>query len=205
MSKSYKKECLLSKNGYEIFTINELFIHSKYDPIREAKLIVEKNFIPDVHYLLFGYGKGYIFDELLLNIKNSNARILIVDPLFDVTNLKGEQFKGISINQITESFLLNYFGTTNDIKCLISPNYEKLCPEEVKDVLKRLKDFISIKSISNNTIRKDALMWNLNYINNLYYLPKDKSIKILNNKFNLPVVIASGGPSLKKQLQLLKK
>lgn len=39
---------------------------------------------------------------------------------------------------------------------------------------------------------------------NLYYVHKDQSLKELYNKYDCPVILASGGPSLTKQLPLLK-
>lgn len=194
-----------SKNGMEIANINGLYIHSKYDPLKEANLIIEKNFIPGINYVLFGYGQGYIFNELLNKIKGTDSKIIVIDPIFEVKTLKGINFVGLPMEEFTENFLLLYFGTTKEVKSIISPNYEKLCPEETKKVLHCIKNYIMFKTLSNNTVRKDAMLWNRNFIHNLGYLPEDRSLSILKNRFNLPVVIASGGPSLQKQLNLLKE
>ena len=48
-------------------------------------------------------------------------------------------------------------------------------------------------------------MWQQNYIDNLRFAVNDTSIAKLKKKYNCPVVVASGGPSLTKQLPLLKK
>ncbi|WP_151110902.1 motility associated factor glycosyltransferase family protein [Psychrobacillus sp. FSL K6-2843] len=191
--------------------VNGYYLHSKYNPEREAKQFAEQYFKKNHFHILFGNGLGYITKALLEKI-NEKSSLLVVDPIkdelkqFEMHNSNKSNF----IKQLTNENYGTYLEANLDnfnrkVTIISSPNYEKLFPTEYKELLKLVKAKLNLNIINENTIRSFAETWQNNYINNLFYAKRDYSMNVLNKKFNCPVVIASGGPSLTKQIPLLKE
>lgn len=71
-----------TKSGLTTLKINNYYIHSKYDPVQEAKRFVDNNFKEKYVTILFGYGLGYIekaYREKLSSDKQNY--ILVFDPI----------------------------------------------------------------------------------------------------------------------------
>ncbi|PKC53047.1 hypothetical protein RhiirA1_480136, partial [Rhizophagus irregularis] len=54
----HQVERLTAKSGVPTLKINDYYIHSKYDPIREAQQIAERQYTPHHAHIIFGYGCG---------------------------------------------------------------------------------------------------------------------------------------------------
>lgn len=195
-----KKE--LAKNGEETLSVDGLYLHSKYNPSTEAKRIVTEKFEPEAFTIVFGYGKGYIVNELLEKL-SPDQKLLVYEPILNIDNT----FE-LNIVKNLESFkkqFSNLIAITDKINIICSINYEKIAPIEYKNMLQEIKNGLKILEINENTINLATEYWQINYIENLKYVRKDLSIKVLKNNYTCPVVVVSGGPSLTKQLNLLKK
>ncbi|QTB23139.1 motility associated factor glycosyltransferase family protein [Lysinibacillus sphaericus] len=197
---------LQTKNGKPNAKINGYFLHSNYNPEAEADKYIDKNYKEGYLNILFGYGLGYIANAIAK--KYGNTDILVYDPLFSSLNIEGkDKIEGVF------SDLQDFYTRSEDyiadfdrkVNILLSPNYDKIFDKEYKEFLDFIRH-IQIEDIVNeNTIRFFGDLWQENYIMNLYYVHKDQSLKELFNKYDCPVILASGGPSLTKQLPLLKK
>lgn len=213
MNIGIKIEHLTSKKNIPTLTVNNYFLHSKYDPMVEAERIAHSNYSMHHTIILFGYGLGYIVDELLKKIENEH--IVIIDPLIEagLIEIAERHTKEKKVMYWEESHT-NTLGFTiaslSDglelkLKTICSPNYDSLFQKEYYELLRYIRDFQNKTQINNNTVTYFAEQWQRNLAYNLTSIVQDNSLSVLHNKFNVPVVIASGGPSLTKQLPLLKK
>lgn len=208
MKTEIKIEKFISKSGVPSLKVNEYFLHSNYNPIKEAEQLAKKNYKINNLHVLFGHGLGYLTSSLL-NMFSKNDSLIIIDPLYEsiepIDNWENvkiiSDFSKDHFESILTSKLEHY---KRNVQLVCSPNYDKLFPELYKEVLVVLKTKLSLNNVSENTIRFFAKVWQENYINNLYYAFQDQSIENLRKSYTCPFVIASGGPSLTKQLKLLK-
>ena len=198
----------ISKSGLPTVKVSGYYLHSKYDPVKEAGNFVDEKYIQSDVQLLIGYGLGYIYNELK-NRLHENERIIVIDPFIESINGPVIDdniivFKNQNLDLLI-GFLKNNISLLNSINIIISINYENIFKNKLVSVLKALEDFVKSNQIIENTISYHIRQWNINYIKNLKYSKVDNSIEKLFNIYSCPIVVASGGPSLTKQLELLKK
>lgn len=202
----YELERVVGRTGLETIKINGYFLHSKYDPIREAKEFAKKHYAAGNTHILFGYGNGYIA-EALQNEFTSNERLICIEPVLkniviekkDVVVLEEDNVDEIEI------FVTQNISVINNVKIICSPNYDKIFPKLFKEILGILKNKLSFNRVNVNTVNAMAHEWQRNYLYNIKSALHDQSIEALYKYSDSPVVIASGGPSLTKQLPLLKE
>ncbi|MGE7022746.1 motility associated factor glycosyltransferase family protein [Solibacillus cecembensis] len=209
MSK-YHIEYLPTKNNLKTIAVNGFLLHSKYDPIQESKRIVEKEYEPNFVHVVFGYGLGYIIDELKKKI-NKKENLIVIDPLYkefiDVAINEEDNFtfvEEIKSEAIESAIIASLKNFSVKLKIICSPNYDKVLQEGYLQVLETIKKIQKLNQVAENTTRKFAFDWQENYIQNLLQTYKNHSLVELKQRYNYPVVIVSGGPSLKKQIPLLK-
>lgn len=79
-----------SKSGHLIPVINQIFLHSEYDPIREAKKFADDHeslIFKNSHLIVYGLGFGYHLVELidrLIKVHGMSAKITVVEPYEDL-------------------------------------------------------------------------------------------------------------------------
>ncbi|MCA1055300.1 DUF115 domain-containing protein [Rossellomorea aquimaris] len=216
VQRKYKIETLDSKRGMISLKINGLLVHSKYDPLEEAERIVESSYKKNHLHILFGLGLGYLVDSIIDKMSEGD-RLIIIEPDEEVFELALKYNKrlitsGLNINFcIGEDFtsfesLLNagfqeYMGRFTIVE---TPNYQKLYPDLFKKCLEISKDQLMMEILNNNTRHMFSRKWQENYTSNLYSAFTSHNIEDLTGKMDCPIVITSGGPSLTKQLPLLK-
>lgn len=209
LTQTYTIEKISTKTNAPTLKVNNFFLHSKYNPEKEAVHFVEKQYKENHVHILFGYGLGY-FAKALQNKFRENDHLLIIDPLYKdyensnqeakfpiIFNLDKQQLE-IEINKRLVSYNVN-------VKVICSPNYDKLFPVEYKKVLNTVQEILRINTLMRNTVNFFAESWQENYIRNLLHITNDDSLSMLEKRFNLPIVVASGGPSLSKQIPKLKE
>jgi len=197
---------LQTRNNKPNAKVNGYFLHSNYNPEAEAEKYINNNYKEGYLNILFGFGLGYIANTIVK--KYGNTGILVYDPLFTSLNIENkDKIEGIFTDlqdfcKRSEEYIAEFDRKVN---ILLSPNYDKIFDREYKEFLDFIRH-VQIEDIVNeNTIRFFGDLWQENYIMNLYYVHNDQSLKALFNKYDCPVILASGGPSLTKQLPLLKK
>ncbi|MFJ7732324.1 motility associated factor glycosyltransferase family protein [Lysinibacillus sp. NPDC097231] len=204
-------EKIQTKLGKEIIRINGYFVHSKYNPDEEAKKLAEKYYVPHHAHIVFGYGCGYLVDALLERFQ-FDEKLIVIDPLLDngSVEVKETHEKLVIFNStVIDDFdihLRNFtqgIRTTFQVFCL--SNYDKLFPNMYKTILSKVKD-VQINNRTNDfTLIQYAEQWQNNFTDNLFNFTKDFNLSLLHEKYCCPIIIASGGPSLSKQLPLLKR
>lgn len=208
-----KIEHFTSKKNIPTVAVDGLLLHSKYDPVIEAQRIAQANYSMHHTIILFGYGLGYVVDELLKKVVHEH--IVIIDPLIEAGQLeiaeRHKNEKKVVYWQESDTNTLGYTiaglsdGLELKLTVICTPNYETLFQKEYFKLLRYLRDFQNKTQINNNTVTLFAKQWQKNMAYNIPSIVRDKSLSALQNRFELPIVIASGGPSLTKQLPLLKK
>lgn len=217
MNNQYIIETIETKTGDITLKVNDYFLHSKYNPKIEARKFAENHYEPHHVHILFGYGLGYIVDSLKEQLK-FNEPLIVIDPLFDDSLLlevqarhKATEIEKILYNSESIERLEYIVGAIKDLdyqqtfKIICSPNYEKIFPEVYLQVLKKVKNIQQSNMVNENTIIIYSETWQKNFNANLLTLFEDRNLTKLEQIYSCPVIIASGGPSLTKQLPLLKK
>lgn len=188
--------------------VNGYFLHSKYDPEKEAAQFIEKNYKPNHTTILFGYGMGYFAKELLYK-KSKEDKIIIVEPLIisdqSIEHPKEGFFIQDTSEEVIKALFMKELNIYSNIHIICSPNYNHLFPNLYVDILTIIKERANINRIVENTVRRYANDWQENYLLNLGNAISDQSLENLYQKYTCPIVIASGGPSLTKQMEQLKK
>lgn len=207
--KNVQIEVLSTKTEYPTLKINDYLIHSKYNPMHEASQIAKSESLANHTHILFGAGHGYLMRALKENLKE-NAKLITYDPIAnELDEYLGEDSEfvfGPSHFKDFERNLVNLLTETNNrVKLICTPHYKDIFPNEYKRFLESLKLMMSGVNNSVHTVVSTSKEWQKNLLNNLYYFFQDKTVLHLKNAFNKPIVIASGGPSLSKQLELVKK
>lgn len=210
--KKMKIEHNVNSRGIEVLEINGYNTHSQYNPKKEAETFVKKHYKPNYITILFGYGLGYIVDEFFKQLQFDEI-FIVIDPLLN---------KEISLQEHHEKYIEHFFDGTGivnlrqilgkvarnsetNIQVVCSPNYDRIFPKELIQLLKNVKEIQNTNYINENTLFLFAKDWQRNIFKNMRYLLKDLSIKVLEKVYDAPIVVASGGPSLIKQIPILKK
>lgn len=210
MSK-YNIEYVSTNNNLKTMRVNNFFLHSKYNPIQEAKRIVEKEFEPNFVHVVFGYGLGYIIDELI-NKLGKKDKLIVIDPLLkefnqeiDSDNSSFTLIEEVKSELIEEVVATNLNNLSTQVKIICSPNYDKILKEEYLIVLESIKTVQRLQQVGENTTRQFSLDWQENYVHNILHSYMSHSLKELKQAYNCPIIVISGGPSLKKQILKLKE
>lgn len=206
---------IISKSGDPILEINGYLTNSKYNPKKEVENYVNQHYKPSQLNIVFGYGMGYLVDELVKKVK-LNEKILVIDPLLEnnmlpLDGLNIRQYKnviGIKHCQLKElgSYIAKIDSTIRtQFNVFCTHNYDKIFAEEYKKLLSTIKDLQYFNMVSDNTSILFAEKWQENLSMNLLHLLTDTTLSKLKSKFDKAVVVASSGPSLIKQLEIVKK
>jgi hypothetical protein len=97
-----------SKSGHFIPVVNGVHLHSAYDPIKEAKSMVEKNYVnfkENKNVLVFGLGFEYHIDEIISfyeSEKIKDFKIVVIEPnnrvIDEILKRKGKKKPNIEIH-----------------------------------------------------------------------------------------------------------
>ena len=202
----------ISANVRVISGNKSVTLHS-VEPFKEAQRIC-KHFNPDIEWILIaGFGLGYIVEYL---IKNTSANIIvfehsqeIIDYAKEIRNINSlltdkrvHLIQG-EISKVTE------FLDKNNIKELnfyIHRPYLTLFPEIYSNLQGILIAYLSKKQINKATLKRFQKVWLRNIIKNSIFYFGLPGIKDIEHTFhNKPAVIVGAGPSLSKNIHIIKK
>jgi hypothetical protein len=206
---------LKSRDEQPVFEVNGYLTSSKYRPIKEAQKISTENYKKHHFHILLGIGSGYIAEELY-SMLGDHERLLIVEPNKKLLEMLSETrcfndlqkvniLSGLAFEQLEKYLAPIVTEYNNRIQLIISPNYDKLYPHFIKQVMVKIEEALMLEVVNRNTLRQFANDWQENFINNLNSAFKSIPFSLLSGKLSCPIVIASGGPSLIKQIPLIKE
>ncbi|AFK87668.1 MULTISPECIES: motility associated factor glycosyltransferase family protein [Thermoanaerobacterium] len=199
----------------------KVFLHSSYFPDKEAKEWANNiDFDDEAILIIYGVGLGYHINYLLERISFSN-RLILVEPSREIFNFAFDngfydEFKDME----NVYFILD--ETEENLKTLLSSyipwdNFENVVYKEFKQysiVFKEhynrfnecLLETVNSMRINRNTALYFAEQWQSNFMENLEFVFKSVPVKSFFDTFkNIPAIIVSAGPSLDKNIKLLKE
>lgn len=196
---------LMNKEG-------EFLLHSKYDPVKEARRWLSQwdveNEAP-YKICVIGIGAGYHIEEI--NKKYPDIPIIVLEFNPDYVKwlkengyLKSLERENISIKVSDDMYtikkiLLKILDNPNFMVMLHAPSLE-LIPDSLTSLKGYLENYIEFL----RTMRKNSSLLTENFRHNLNL--EDKGILGWKNRLeNKSIILISAGPSLTKQLPLLKK
>lgn len=187
------------------------YMHSKFDPVKEATRFAKEQFDPNSsECLLYGFGLGYHIFEIAKLLQSHN-RIYIIENNLSV------------FQRAVEETDLEKIISDPRIQLIISKDIGYLS-KRIKEILNEGVDFIihpaSLKAIPQENEYFKFVMENWNLKKSLTQDYKDwiqentkenlslnsPNIGVFFNKFkDIPIVIVSTGPSLDKNIDFLSK
>lgn len=211
---------ILKMNQFKNFKYENTFMHSKYNPEVESDRWIEgiKIDIDMDSIFVIGLGLGYYLESLKKNY--GHKKLIIVEPNLEVFKatmaardisayLKDEDMVFIvgkapsTVKTLMEHFYVE--GKVFKTYYTTMPIYLKTNETFIGEVFAELRKGFAQIQANIATERYFVDKWLRNVLNNLKYLKEDQSIKVISSNFvGKPAVIVSAGPSLNKQLELLK-
>jgi hypothetical protein len=210
--KNNKKNIVKKYNG------NNVFIHSSYDPEKQAKHIARHviDSKADIVFMI-GLGLGYELKEMIK--EDDNKRYFIVEPDEEIfkTALQNIDITFLSNNNVyfiqddRYENIVNFFQSLvlNDkninIKFFVLPAYELLHKNLIQKINEFIIKWLNVFSVSLYTNIVHQRQWFQNYAANLKYLSTTCPVEKLKDGFkNKPAIIVGAGPSLTYNLEHLK-
>jgi hypothetical protein len=210
-------EIVESKSGVKTIKKNGVAIHSLYDPIKEAKTIVESLKLESGNIYLFivlGVGLGYHV-EILKN-EFPNSIILPVELDDDITLNYANSAGGFLITNYNTNdiyTILNFvdFMQVRDVKFVILPGAYRLNAERYKSISEDIHNIVKAKFSDLLTRVNFDKLWIKNIFLNLPNLTRFGSLSEnelksdFNYLLNKPFVVLGAGYSVWLLFDVLKK
>lgn len=218
LSRSSLPTLKLQKNGHEIL------LHSLYDPLSEASRFVSSFNITQETKLVFVFGVGFAYHvrEILSKLPQHAHLILIErDEHIFKKALENVDFSFLNDNRV--SLFCGDFNV-DEITLKVCPLFYPKIPDE-KDVLLvphrasvqihpqyyrwlhgKIKDFASQFAVAVTTHVFVSTGWSVNILKNIDELIKAPPVESLFGKNKgKPAIVVSAGPSLDKNIDVLKE
>ncbi|MCD9022311.1 motility associated factor glycosyltransferase family protein [Cohnella silvisoli] len=196
-----------------------IYIHSQYDPIREAEgLVSQHEDVEDYDYILFyGVGLGYHVEAFMSKYPNKTVILYETNIPFFYHLLNSRTLEQLDLKNIQNIYLeadpndidhhmLSFIENLNGKLLVITlPVYERLFSDRTKFFLSRLKVIISHHTNTLQTNEVYEKLWTYNGGANFQSVLESPSIlRDLKNVFvGKPVILVSAGPSLSEELDNL--
>jgi len=224
-------ENIISKSGLLTTKIkmNEsdagFFMHSSYDPVSEAKRQIESlNYDKNGMFIVFGIGLGY----QLLEIKKrmtEKSKVVVIENSVDVYN---NTMRNIKLKELLEdnrfTFIIDlnigqtimflremmripvFFYLLSNVQFVTLSYYEKMFPRKASEFTKILLEKILGKWHSLGNAAVDTIV---GLVQNFYNIDEaifNPGIDYFIDKYkNKPTIVVSAGPSLDKNIELIKE
>ncbi|WP_352418289.1 6-hydroxymethylpterin diphosphokinase MptE-like protein [Proteiniborus sp.] len=213
-----------AKNGYKTLSIkNEekwVYLHSKYNPMREAEAIIEeyKDIESDSSIIFYGAGLGYHIDALLNQHPNVNYYIYepIPEILYaylsnkEIKDLPSKKLKGMvtgTDNETIYSFLNEYISkSTGKTVMIVLPQHKNLFEEEYKKFLDIYREVAKNKKTGTLTEYAFQKRWILNSMINFKEILSTPNILVEKKEHfkGKPALLVAAGPSLNEEIENIR-
>ncbi|MCM1398906.1 MAG: DUF115 domain-containing protein [Clostridium sp.] len=213
-----------AKNGELIVVSQGIYLNSRYNPTGEAeKYMQDVAKLPEEAVLvMFGLANG-AFVRAFLNMNQKDIHCLVVEPDIEIFT---QVMKNIDISDLLSDnrFQLVVYGINdNKLELLISgllksynkntnqhialPKYGQLYPRELNAMVTVLNERYNRQKIEYNTAVHAGVTASKNSLHNAKFFKNCKSSDDLIGKFpiDMPAIVVSAGPSLAKNVHLLKQ
>lgn len=214
----------LSKNGLPILYSKEnntpVYIHSQYDPTKEAEMFIGK--YEDVHQyqhvFFYGIGLGYHIEAFMKSYPNLSFSMYEPNPSIFYSYLSNKLLNALPLNSLKNIYIewaedslneySNHFLQNLNEKVLfvIHPRYEQIYPQKAKQFSERFIQHIANHRVGLQVNERFQKLWTINSLVNFNKILKTENI-IREKKVvfrDKPAVIVSAGPSLQEEFDNLK-
>lgn len=218
----------VAKNGDTVIAYHkegrDYYLNSRYNPASEAEKFMADccDVLEQCFITLYGLGNGAFAREFFhRNTKNTGC--FVYEPCADIFMramhdvdlrdlLASERFF-LAVSGINEDqfglWLQDYFGIFNEgkNKYLMMPIYKKLFPEQLGFYHDVITDKFTNYRMQANTVLDLGKRFAYTSIQNMRFLPGCRAGLSYVNAFpkELPVIIVAAGPSLEKNVELLRE
>lgn len=198
-----------------------LYIHSKYNPIKEAEAIIDQliktnEINDDTHLVFYGLGLGYHID--IFAQRFPKVQFSILEPSIEVMDiyLNRKYLKNLPIKKLVSlkcgNKLDDFYDRmiqSNEISLVICelPVYPKIFQFEYLKFLEDFKERIKDQRIALNVNYAYRKRWIINSVNNFKEVLKSPNILMENNdlfKDKVGILVAAG-PSLNYEIENLRR
>ena len=205
-------EIVDAKNGEPTAKQNGVFLHSRLDPEREAKRLIESVEKAGCT-VFFGLGLGYYVEEFSKAFPDRPA--IVVEPdlatfrvalntrdLADIFSSRHiTLLLGIEPDALGKT--LNYFPAES-IAIVAPKSLVRLNEEYYTRLRGVVAAYTQRREINRNTLRRFGRRWIRNLVGNLHLLPRGRKLLSLENLFaGVPALVIAAGPSLDAVLEHL--
>jgi len=211
-----------TRKGDKTLYINKdnkkIYLHSKYNPTREAEAIVEdyKEIKDGMTVIFYGTGLGYHI-KLILE-KRPNVKYYIYEPIADLmhhfltcVNLKDfpkNRLLGINIGTEDISRSINMFVDLNidEIAIIELPSHKQNFPTEYEDFTNSFREIVKGRRRSLATNYSFQKRWIANSMMNFKDVLSTPNIIIENEgQFkDRPAILVAAGPSLNEEIENIR-
>lgn len=210
-TKNGQKTIAVSKNG------KKNYLHSKYNPLREAETIVSS--LEDIDdrssVLFYGTGLGYHVELLLKKYPSLNYYLYEPVPELLYSFLSNVSIKKMNINrfkgigtQIGDSTLETFIDRNRDnLKIVILPSHQQIFKEDFQTFEEDFLALLKSKKNSLYTNQSFQKRWVINSLKNFNETLQTPNI-ILEKKNSFKgktAILVSAGPSLNEEIENLRK
>lgn len=213
-SKKRKIEIIKSKDNNYALKVDNKFVYSKFYPIKDAERFIENNkelYLNKKHVVMYGLGFGYHVKELLKRIP-LDSKVFLFDldvEIHDIAN-KYNLLENIKKDNRVKIILGNnknfYMEFTNKISLVEDIIVYEPLLKALEDKYNDFKESIKSYKIAKINLEKFQPVMEeneeINIKNNYNTIGEFFKTFKLENK---PIVIASAGPSLEKDLNTMKE
>lgn len=202
---------------------NKICLNSKYDPVNEANKYMQEYFtMPDDSVLImYGLSNGYYVREYIKNC-NGNTKCIIYEPSIDIfiTTLKNIDISDIlnsdriylvirDMNTEQFTYIMQEWLQIHNVnmnKIVAAPKYKELFREDYRSFEEQVNEMYQRFYSSANTEIEYGKKSVINNLYNLLYFEGCRNGMELRGRFpeDMPAIVVSAGPSLEKNVELLK-
>lgn len=184
-------------------------IHDLENPINEAKTVFGDDDLSEESLkVVYGLGLGYLFKRAFIS---SRGVIVLYEPSFDILKATLEvvdfaeelsSHRVFVFSDISEIESVFYRYSFSNVSIVQLDSYQNLFPE-IFDKMYFALNRLNIEQKANVSRSFDIAR---SVLTNFYDLPKLPSVNVLENCFsNKAAIIVSAGPSLEKNIDLIKE
>jgi hypothetical protein len=203
-----------SRSGRPTALLADRYIHSRFDPIQEARRILEQECAQEATtYLFYGFGLGYLVEAFLNSHPDKSAVVVEPDRSLFIKALESRDLKGL----ITSAHLSYFVGGEPEalprlLDTLPSAHLKVIPLRSVigwseayySRVDGIIRSYATRKKINLNTLARFGKLWVKNLTQNIHLLLRAPGIKKLENVFaGMPALVLASGPSLDSMLPFL--
>ena len=197
---------------------NKIYLHSKYNPLRETEIIIEsyKDIDENTSIIFYGTGLGYHI-KLILD-KYPNIKYYIYEPIpelmyrflsnINLSNMKKGRLMGLNIGfEGIESSLSRFIDVNrNNMQIVELPSHKQNFLDEYKRFNEIFSNIIKNKRSSLATNYSFQKRWIINSMKNFVEVLSTPNIIIeKKGEFkNKPAILVAAGPSLNEEIENLR-